>query len=275
MSPAAAPSRPVRSQYEDFMRHVFTHGVAKGDRTGTGTKSVFGHQMRFDLSEGFPLVTTKKVHLKSIVLELLWFLRGDGNARWLQERGVTIWDEWARADGSLGPVYGVQWRSWPTPGGGHIDQIQQVVDTLKSNPDSRRIIVSAWNVAELDQMALMPCHAFFQFYVAGGKLSCQLYQRSADIFLGVPFNIASYALLTHMLAQQCDLEVGDFIWTGGDCHIYTNHFEQVQTQLARQPFAYPTLHIKRRPASIFGYEYEDFEVADYEHHPAIKAPVAV
>ena len=275
MSPAAAPSRPVRSQYEDFMRHVFTHGVAKGDRTGTGTKSVFGHQMRFDLSEGFPLVTTKKVHLKSIVLELLWFLRGDGNARWLQERGVTIWDEWARADGSLGPVYGVQWRSWPTPGGGHIDQIQQVVDTLKSNPDSRRIIVSAWNVAELDQMALMPCHAFFQFYVAGGKLSCQLYQRSADIFLGVPFNIASYALLTHMLAQQCDLEVVDFIWTGGDCHIYTNHFEQVQTQLARQPFAYPTLHIKRRPASIFGYEYEDFEVADYEHHPAIKAPVSV
>jgi len=275
MSPAAVPSRPVRSQYEDFMRHVFTHGVAKGDRTGTGTKSVFGHQMRFDLSEGFPLVTTKKVHLKSIVLELLWFLRGDGNVRWLQERGVTIWDEWARADGSLGPVYGVQWRSWPTPGGGHIDQIQQVVDTLKSNPDSRRIIVSAWNVAELDQMALMPCHAFFQFYVAGGKLSCQLYQRSADIFLGVPFNIASYALLTHMLAQQCGLEVGDFIWTGGDCHIYTNHFEQVQTQLARQPFAYPTLHIKRRPASIFGYEYEDFEVADYEHHPAIKAPVAV
>ncbi|WP_312793536.1 thymidylate synthase [Diaphorobacter nitroreducens] len=275
-------NHPVRSQYEDFMRHVFFHGVAKGDRTGTGTKSVFGHQMRFDLSEGFPLVTTKKVHLKSIILELLWFLRGDSNVRWLQERGCTIWDEWARDDGSLGPVYGVQWRSWPTPDGGHIDQIQQVIDTLKTHPDSRRIIVSAWNVAELDQMALMPCHAFFQFYVAPsqvagepGKLSCQLYQRSADIFLGVPFNIASYALLTHMVAQQCDLQVGDFIWTGGDCHIYSNHFEQVQTQLARQPYAYPTLQIKRRPASIFDYAYEDFEVVGYEHHPAIKAPVAV
>ncbi len=270
------PPRPIRSQYEDFMRHVFEHGVAKGDRTGTGTRSVFGHQMRFDLREGFPLVTTKKVHLKSIVLELLWFLQGSGNARWLQERGVTIWDEWADpASGDLGPVYGVQWRSWPTPGGGHIDQISQVVEQLKANPDSRRIIVSAWNVAELDKMALMPCHAFFQFYVAEGRLSCQLYQRSADIFLGVPFNIASYALLTHMLAQQCDLEVGDFIWTGGDCHIYSNHFEQVRTQLARQPFPYPQLHIKRRPASIFEYEYEDFEVVGYEHHPAIKAPVAV
>ena len=274
--------RPIRHQYEDLMRHVFEHGVAKGDRTGTGTRSVFGHQMRFDLAEGFPLVTTKKVHLKSIILELLWFLRGDSNVRWLQERGVTIWDEWARDDGSLGPVYGVQWRSWPTPDGGHIDQIQQVIDTLKTHPDSRRIIVSAWNVAELDQMALMPCHAFFQFYVAPsqvagepGKLSCQLYQRSADIFLGVPFNIASYALLTHMVAQQCDLQVGDFIWTGGDCHIYSNHFEQVQTQLARQPYAYPTLQIKRRPASIFDYAYEDFEVVGYEHHPAIKAPVAV
>ncbi len=268
--------RPIRSQYEDFMRHVFEHGVAKGDRTGTGTRSVFGHQMRFDLREGFPLVTTKKVHLKSIVLELLWFLQGSGNARWLQERGVTIWDEWADpASGDLGPVYGVQWRSWPTPGGGHIDQISQVVEQLKANPDSRRIIVSAWNVAELDKMALMPCHAFFQFYVAEGRLSCQLYQRSADIFLGVPFNIASYALLTHMLAQQCDLEVGDFIWTGGDCHIYSNHFEQVRTQLARQPFPYPQLHIRRRPASIFEYEYEDFEVVGYEHHPAIKAPVAV
>ncbi|WP_374607617.1 thymidylate synthase [Diaphorobacter nitroreducens] len=274
--------RPIRHQYEDLMRHVFEHGTAKGDRTGTGTRSVFGHQMRFDLSEGFPLVTTKKVHLKSIILELLWFLRGDSNVRWLQERGCTIWDEWARDDGSLGPVYGVQWRSWPTPDGGHIDQIQQVIDTLKTHPDSRRIIVSAWNVAELDQMALMPCHAFFQFYVAPsqvagepGKLSCQLYQRSADIFLGVPFNIASYALLTHMVAQQCDLQVGDFIWTGGDCHIYSNHFEQVQTQLARQPYAYPTLQIKRRPASIFDYAYEDFEVVGYEHHPAIKAPVAV
>ncbi|MFV0679607.1 thymidylate synthase [Ottowia sp.] len=267
--------RPVRQQYEDFMRHVFDHGAAKGDRTGTGTRSVFGHQMRFDLDEGFPLVTTKKVHLKSIIHELLWFLRGDGNARWLQERGVTIWDEWARPDGDLGPVYGVQWRSWPLPSGGHIDQIAEVVQQLKSNPDSRRIIVSAWNVADLPQMALMPCHAFFQFYVADGKLSCQLYQRSADIFLGVPFNIASYALLTHMLAQQCDLAVGDFIWTGGDCHIYNNHFEQVQAQLSRQPYPYPTLHIKHRPPSIFDYAYEDFEVLEYQHHPAIKAPVAV
>jgi thymidylate synthase len=269
------PTRPIRHQYEDFMRHVFIHGTPKSDRTGTGTRSVFGHQMRFDLNEGFPLVTTKKVHLKSIILELLWFLRGDSNARWLQERGVTIWDEWAKPDGDLGPVYGVQWRSWPTPDGGHIDQIAEVVKTLKSNPDSRRIIVSAWNVAELSNMALMPCHAFFQFYVADGKLSCQLYQRSADIFLGVPFNIASYALLTHMLAQQCDLAVGDFIWTGGDCHIYDNHVEQVQTQLARAPHPYPTLHIRRRPASIFDYEFEDFEVRDYLHHPAIKAPVAV
>ena len=273
---------PIRHQYEDFMRHVHEHGVFKMDRTGTGTKSVFGHQMRFDLAEGFPLVTTKKVHLKSIVYELLWFLRGDGNARWLQERGVTIWDEWAKPDGDLGPVYGVQWRSWPTPDGGHIDQISQAIDTLKTNPDSRRIIVSSWNVAELDKMALMPCHAFFQFYVApasapGGKgtLSCQLYQRSADLFLGVPFNIASYALLTHMLAQQCDLDVGDFIWTGGDCHIYSNHTEQVQTQLARTPYPYPQLHIQRRPDSIFDYQYEDFEVTHYQHHPAIKAPVAV
>ncbi len=268
-------AHPVRHQYEDLLRHVYFHGADKGDRTGTGTKSVFGHQMRFDLSEGFPLVTTKKVHLKSIILELLWFLRGDSNVRWLQERGCTIWDEWAAEDGSLGPVYGVQWRSWPTPGGGHIDQIQQVIDTLKTNPDSRRILVSAWNVAELDQMALMPCHALFQFYVAGGKLSCQLYQRSADIFLGVPFNIASYALLTHMLAQQCDLQVGDFIWTGGDCHLYNNHMEQVQTQLARVPYPYPTLHIARRPESLFDYTLEDFEVRDYRHHSPIKAPVAV
>jgi thymidylate synthase len=275
-------SRPIRSQYEDFMRHVHTHGVAKGDRTGTGTTSVFGHQMRFDLSEGFPMVTTKKLFTKAIILELLWFLRGDSNARWLQERGVTIWDEWAAPNGDLGPVYGVQWRSWPTPDGGHIDQIAEVVKQLKANPDSRRIIVSAWNVAELSKMALLPCHAFFQFYVAPpqaagqrGKLSCQLYQRSADIFLGVPFNIASYALLTHMLAQQCDLDVGDFIWTGGDCHIYSNHAEQVALQLSRAPFPYPTLAIKRRPASIFDYEFEDFEVLDYQHHPAIKAPVAV
>ncbi|MDF1484042.1 thymidylate synthase [Ramlibacter sp. H39-3-26] len=266
---------PVRSQYEDFMRHVHTHGVQKADRTGTGTKSVFGYQMRFDLKEGFPLVTTKKVHLKSIIYELLWFLRGDSNVRWLQEHGVTIWDEWARPDGSLGPVYGVQWRSWPAPGGGHIDQIAQVIDTLKKNPDSRRIIVSAWNVAELEQMALMPCHAFFQFYVAEGKLSCQLYQRSADIFLGVPFNIASYALLTHMVAQQCGLGVGDFVWTGGDCHIYSNHAAQVAEQLSRAPRPYPALRILRRPRSIFDYRYEDFVLDGYDPHPPIKAPVAV
>jgi thymidylate synthase len=268
-------ARPVRSQYEDFMRHVFTHGVAKTDRTGVGTRSVFGHQMRFDLNEGFPLVTTKKVHLRSIIVELLWFLRGDSNVRWLQEHGCTIWDEWASDDGDLGPVYGVQWRSWPLPGGGHIDQIAEAVRLLRTNPDSRRIIVSAWNVADLHKMALMPCHAFFQFYVAEGRLSCQLYQRSADIFLGVPFNIASYALLTHMLAQQCDLGVGDFIWTGGDCHIYSNHHEQVQTQLARQPYPYPVLDIKRKPPSIFDYVYEDFEVFEYVCHPAIKAKVAV
>jgi len=273
--------RPVRAQYEDFMRHVFTHGVAKTDRTGTGTRSVFGHQMRFDLREGFPLVTTKRVHFKSIALELLWFLRGESNANWLRERGVTIWDEWASREGDLGPVYGVQWRSWPAPDGSHIDQIAQVVKQLKTDPDSRRIIVSAWNVADLPKMALAPCHAFFQFYVAPGvsgergRLSCQLYQRSADVFLGVPFNIASYALLTHMLAQQCDLDVGDFVWTGGDCHIYSNHVEQVQTQLARQPFAFPVLQFKRRPPSIFDYAYEDFEILEYESHPAIKAPVAV
>jgi thymidylate synthase len=275
-------SAPIRSQYEDFLRHVHTQGVFKPDRTGTGTTSVFGYQMRFDLNEGFPLVTTKKVFLRAIIVELLWFLRGDSNVKWLQDNGCTIWDEWARADGDLGPVYGVQWRSWPTPDGGHIDQIQQVIDTLKTNPDSRRIIVSAWNVADLDKMALMPCHAFFQFYVAPptapgerGKLSCQLYQRSADIFLGVPFNIASYALLTHMVAQQCDLDVGDFIWTGGDCHIYSNHQEQVALQLSRAPFAYPALAIKRKPASIFDYQFEDFEVQGYQSHPAIKAPVAV
>jgi thymidylate synthase len=276
------PNRPIRSQYEDFMRHVATHGVAKADRTGTGTRSVFGHQMRFDLGEGFPLVTTKKVHLKSIIYELLWFLRGDTNVKYLNDHGVTIWDEWAAPDGDLGPVYGVQWRSWPTPDGGHIDQIAEVVRQLKTNPDSRRIIVSAWNVAALPEMALLPCHAFFQFYVAPptapggrGRLSCQLYQRSADIFLGVPFNIASYALLTHMLAQQCDLDVGDFIWTGGDCHIYDNHVEQVREQLSRAPYPYPVLSIRRRPASIFDYEFDDFAFSDYRHHPAIKAPVAV
>ena len=276
------PIRPVRSQYEDLMRLVARQGVFKADRTGTGTKSVFGHQMRFDLNEGFPLVTTKKVHLKSIIQELLWFLTGSSSNQWLLDRGVTIWNEWARADGDLGPVYGVQWRSWPTPGGGHIDQIAEVIKTLKTNPDSRRIIVSAWNVAELSKMALMPCHALFQFYVAPsiepggrGKLSCQLYQRSADIFLGVPFNIASYALLTHMVAQQCGLDVGDFIWTGGDCHLYSNHAEQVELQLSRAPFAFPTLRIKRDPISIFDYQFDDFEFLDYQHHPAIKAPVAV
>ncbi len=278
MTPAISAHHP----YEDLMRHVAELGVAKGDRTGTGTTSVFGHQMRFDLSAGFPLVTTKKIFWKAVVLELLWFLRGDSNAKWLQERGVTIWDEWAAPDGELGPVYGVQWRSWPTPGGGHIDQIAEVVQQLKTNPDSRRIIVSAWNVADLSKMALMPCHAFFQFYVAPasqaggrGKLSCQLYQRSADIFLGVPFNIASYALLTHMLAQQCDLDVGDFIWTGGDCHIYDNHREQVALQLSREPRPSPTLQVNRKPASIFDYTFEDFTLLGYDPHPLIKAPVAV
>ncbi|MCK9511293.1 MAG: thymidylate synthase [Pigmentiphaga sp.] len=262
-------------QYEDLMRHVYEHGIAKTDRTGTGTRSVFGHQMRFDLAQGFPLVTTKKLHLRSIILELLWFLRGEANVRWLQERGVSIWDEWAREDGSLGPIYGVQWRSWPRPDGGHIDQITQVLEQIRIHPDSRRLIVSAWNVADIPNMALPPCHALFQFYVAGGRLSCQLYQRSADIFLGVPFNIASYALLTHMVAQQCDLLPGDFIWTGGDCHLYQNHFEQVETQLARAPFPYPRLEIRRRPPSLFDYELEDFEIIDYQSHPHIKAPVAV
>jgi thymidylate synthase len=273
--------RPIRQQYEDLLRHAYTHGVDKSDRTGTGTKSVFGYQMRFDLQEGFPLVTTKKVHLRSIIQELLWFLTGSSNNNWLKERGVSIWDEWAAPDGELGPVYGVQWRSWPTPDGRHIDQISELMQTLKSNPDSRRMIVSAWNVGELSKMALMPCHAFFQFYVAPAtegkkaKLSCQLYQRSADIFLGVPFNIASYALLTHMVAQQCDLDVGEFIWTGGDCHVYSNHHTQVELQLSRTPLAYPSLHILRRPDSIFDYTMEDFEVRGYESHSAIKAPVAV
>jgi thymidylate synthase len=278
--PDAAPtgsarSRPPRSQYEDFARHVFTKGVEKSDRTGTGTVSVFGYQMRFDLAEGFPLVTTKKVHFPSVAYELLWFLRGESNVRWLQERGVTIWDEWADDDGDLGPVYGVQWRSWPTPDGGHVDQIAEVVRLLREEPDSRRIVVSAWNVADLPRMALQPCHALFQFHVGGGRLSCQVYQRSADVFLGVPFNIASYALLTHMLAQQVELDVGELIWTGGDCHIYDNHREQVGTQLARTPYPYPSLTLLRRPPSIFDYEFEDFEVVGYEHHPAIRAAVAV
>lgn len=265
----------IHSQYEDYIRHVWENGVTKTDRTGTGTRSIFGYQMRFDLSKGFPLVTTKKVHLKSIILELLWFLRGDSNVKWLQEHGCTIWDEWAQPDGELGPVYGVQWRSWPTPDGRHIDQISEVVKTLKTNPDSRRIIVSAWNVADLEKMALMPCHAFFQFYVANGKLSCQMYQRSCDSFLGVPFNIASYALLTIMMAQQCNLDLGDFIWVGGDCHIYNNHFEQVKTQLERSPYPYPKILIKRQPETIFDYQLSDFELDGYQHHPAIKASVSV
>jgi len=262
-------------QYEDFMRHVFERGVDKTDRTGTGTKSWFGYQMRFDLQEGFPLVTTKKLHLRSIIHELLWFLQGSSNVAYLRDNKVTIWDEWARADGELGPVYGVQWRSWPTPDGGSIDQIAQVVQEIRTNPDSRRLIVSAWNVSDIPKMALPPCHLLFQFYVAQGRLSCQLYQRSCDIFLGVPFNIASYALLTHMIAQQCDLGVGDFVWTGGDCHIYNNHFDQVREQLAREPRTYPKLVIKRRPASIFEYAFDDFEIVDYDPHPHIKAPVAV
>ncbi|MFC8931796.1 thymidylate synthase [Rhodococcus sp. NPDC057135] len=264
----------VSTAYEDLLRLVMETGTAKSDRTGTGTRSIFGHQMRFDLSDGFPLVTTKKVHLKSIVNELLWFLRGDSNVAWLHEHGVSIWDEWADENGELGPVYGVQWRSWPTPSGEHIDQITQTVETLRSNPDSRRIIVSAWNVADIPQMALAPCHAFFQFYVADGKLSCQLYQRSADMFLGVPFNIASYALLTHMMAQQAGLEVGEFVWTGGDCHIYDNHVDQVTEQLGREPLPLPTLKLNKRD-SIFDYTFEDVEIVDYQHHPAIKAPVAV
>jgi thymidylate synthase len=262
-------------QYLDLLRHVRQHGTPKADRTGTGTVAVFGHQMRFDLAAGFPMVTTKKVHFKSIGHELLWFLKGETNTRYLRDNGVTIWDEWADDDGDLGPVYGYQWRNWPAPDGRHIDQVAKVVEQLKSNPDSRRIIVSAWNVADLDRMALQPCHAFFQFFVADGRLSCQLYQRSADLFLGVPFNIASYALLTHMLAQQCDLGVGDFVWTGGDCHIYSNHFEQVDLQLTRAPLPLPRLVIKRRPPTIFDYAFDDFEVVGYQSHAAIRAPVAV
>ena len=262
-------------QYHDLMKEVLAKGVQKSDRTGTGTISVFGHQMRFNLAEGFPMVTSKKLHLKSIIYELLWFLKGSTNNNWLKERGVSIWNEWAAPDGELGPIYGYQWRSWPAPDGKHIDQISEVVNTIKQNPDSRRIIVSAWNVADIPRMALAPCHAFFQFYVADGKLSCQLYQRSADVFLGVPFNIASYALLTHMMAQQCNLEVGDFIWTGGDCHLYSNHLEQVDLQLSRDFFPLPKLNILRKPDSIFDYEFEDFEISGYESHPHIKAPVAI
>lgn len=262
-------------QYLDLMRHVREHGVFKEDRTGTGTYSCFGYQMRFDLSEGFPLVTTKKLHLRSIIHELLWFLSGDTNIRYLKENGVSIWDEWADDDGNLGPVYGSQWRSWPAADGRHIDQITQVIEQIKNNPDSRRIIVSAWNVGEIDNMALPPCHAFFQFYVADGKLSCQLYQRSADIFLGVPFNIASYALLVHMVAQQCGLAVGDFVWTGGDVHLYANHLEQTDLQLSREPLPLPQLVIQRQPDSLFDYRFEDFVIEGYQSHPHIKAPVAV
>jgi thymidylate synthase len=262
-------------QYLAMMRHVRDHGARKDDRTGTGTLSVFGYQMRFDLSQGFPLVTTKKVHTQSIIHELLWFLRGDSNVRYLQENGISIWNQWADDDGELGPIYGVQWRSWPTASGDTVDQIEEVVDLLRNNPDSRRILVSAWNVAEIPDMALPPCHTMFQFYVADGKLSCQLYQRSADTFLGVPFNIASYALLTHMLAQQVDLKVGDFVWTGGDCHLYLNHLAQVEEQLAREPLQLPRLAIRRRPDSIFDYRFEDFEILNYKYHPHIKAAVAV
>lgn len=265
----------IPTPYEDLLREVLETGTPKADRTGTGTRSLFGKQMRFDLTQGFPLITTKRVHFKSLAYELLWFLRGDQNVRWLQERGVSIWDEWADQDGNLGPIYGVQWRSWPTPNGETIDQIANVIEDIKRTPESRRLIVSAWNPADIPNMALAPCHALFQFYVADGKLSCQLYQRSADLFLGVPFNIASYALLTHMVAQQTGLDVGDFVWTGGDCHIYNNHVEQVERQLSRDPYPYPTLNIKRKPVSIFDYEFDDFEVVNYQHHPGIKAPVAV
>ena len=262
-------------QYLDFLRHIKQQGARKDDRTGTGTLSVFGYQMRFALADGFPLVTTKKLHLRSIIYELLWFLAGGTNVRYLQEHGVSIWDEWADKDGNLGPVYGKQWRSWPTADGRHIDQLAQVVLQLKSNPNSRRLLVSAWNVGELEQMALLPCHVLFQFYVANHRLSCQMYQRSADALLGVPFNIASYALLTHMLAQQCDLEVGEFIWTGGDCHLYLNHLEQADVQLARAPYPLPRLNIRRKPPSLFDYSFEDFEILGYQSHSAIKAPIAI
>jgi len=262
-------------QYLDLMRHVRNNGTFKEDRTGTGTLSVFGYQMRFDLSEGFPLVTTKKLHLRSIIHELLWFLMGDSNIGYLKDNGVSIWNEWADENGDLGPVYGVQWRNWPTPDGGSVDQIKQILTQLRESPDSRRIILSAWNVADIQNMALPPCHCLFQFYVAEGKLSCQLYQRSCDIFLGVPFNIASYALLTHMLAQQAELDVGDFVWTGGDCHLYSNHLEQADEQLSRELLSLPKLLIKRKPDSIFEYQFEDFEILNYVSHPHIKAKVAV
>jgi thymidylate synthase len=262
-------------QYLDFLRHIRESGARKEDRTGTGTLSVFGYQMRFDLQAGFPLITTKQLHLRSIIYELLWFLRGDTNIKYLREHKVTIWDEWAEENGNLGPVYGKQWRSWSTADGGQVDQLACAVEQIKKNPDSRRILVSAWNVGELDQMALLPCHVLFQFYVAGERLSCQLYQRSADALLGVPFNIASYALLTHMVAQQCALQVGEFIWTGGDCHLYLNHLEQAALQLSRTPYPLPQLVIRRKPPSLFDYTFDDFDIQNYQHHAAIKAPIAV
>ena len=263
------------NQYLDLLRHVKDNGVQRGDRTGTGTLSIFGHQMRFDLSEAFPLVTTKRVYFKGLAIEMLWFLSGSTNVKYLQENGVNIWNEWADENGELGPVYGKQWRFWETPEGSHVDQIREVVDSIKNNPDSRRHIVQAWNVADLSQMALPPCHMFFQFYVSENKLSCSLYVRSNDLFLGAPFNIGQYALLTHMIAQQCDLEVGELIYTIGDAHIYLNHLEQVEEQLSRTPFPLPQLKILRKPPSLFDYQYEDFELVNYQHHPAIKAPVAV
>jgi thymidylate synthase len=262
-------------QYLDLMKDILENGAVKTDRTGTGTLSVFGRQLRFDLSKGFPMVTTKKLHLRSIIYELLWFLKGETNIKYLKDNGVSIWDEWADENGELGPVYGSQWRSWPSPDGRRIDQIAQVIEQIKNKPDSRRHIVTAWNPAEVDKMALPPCHALFQFYVAEGKLSCQLYQRSADYFLGVPFNIASYALLVYMFAQQCDLEPGEFVWTGGDVHLYSNHIDQVNLQLSREPFPLPQLKIKRKPHSIFDYEFDDFEIVNYQSHPSIKAPIAV
>lgn len=262
-------------QYLDMLQRVLDEGAQKTDRTGTGTLSVFGHQMRFDLGEGFPLVTTKKLHLRSIIYELLWFLNGDTNIKYLKEHGVSIWDEWADEEGDLGPVYGRQWRAWPGKDGTTVDQISNVLNSIKTNPDSRRHMVVAYNPTFVDEMALPPCHSLFQFYVADGKLSCQLYQRSADTFLGVPFNIASYALLTHMMAQQCDLDVGDFVWSGGDVHIYSNHLEQVREQLSRQPYPLPQLKILRKPESLFDYQFEDFEIVNYQSHPHIKAPVAV